>query len=636
MALQIAVDAVDAIISGKIRSLDELRPHATKVVHWLKESLCRAHEDPELKQRVKRLLGAPRFAPNLVHLGLWAGLMEDCEMKALALGEDMQRYYVASDLGTVLGAAAVPNVYGTFRIGEGGLHEVVAAGSEDEGVRRQDCAMPRAFPQDTSCSQLWNERCFIHCIRMIAMGIDESFQTSVREVCKDAGGAFKTCMIKGFVRMSNKCVSYADHYGEAYPRPGLNIDVNRNACTFEKPGDLLSFISQMTAHPKFGSHPVRIKNMFLFCEERAKRQFFYRTVMINWLYSPGITYGELAEQAKGVWDTYYNFQRVPNYGDKDPAESWATWRRQIAVARAYLTAPAIQDRPVQFIVETQLLLRPYLVGRCKMHLLYKVFRADTPEALHGDFRTIDLEKRPFDKVQEDAYSSAKAFVAETDDVNCCHADRGGAPWLWTAAAQGHEMAVRELLRHPGVDPNKVREGAQTSPLYVASYHGHEGVVRLILGHPRTHVNRGKTDTSITPLVAAVQEGHEGVVKALLEADGIDVNAVTDQGVSPLLKACDQGREYVVEMLLNAEGIDAYVKLTGGVTCLSLAANHGNVHIVEMLVSHYRREIPNSCPHFPVRRCFSTDEHYRSAVLAWAQDLSNSPLPPDCSVCQSRL
>ena len=41
---------------------------------------------------------------------------------------------------------------------------------------------------------------------------------------------------------------------------------------------------------------------------------------------------------------------------------------------------------VQLIVETQLLLRPYLLGRCKMHLLYKVHRADSPEALYSDFR----------------------------------------------------------------------------------------------------------------------------------------------------------------------------------------------------------------------------------------------------------
>jgi hypothetical protein len=35
----------------------------------------------------------------------------------------------------------------------------------------------------------------------------------------------------------------------------------------------------------------------------------------------------------------------------------------------YLTSPELSDKQVQFIVETQLLLQPYLEGREKMHLL---------------------------------------------------------------------------------------------------------------------------------------------------------------------------------------------------------------------------------------------------------------------------
>jgi hypothetical protein len=36
---------------------------------------------------------------------------------------------------------------------------------------------------------------------------------------------------------------------------------------------------------------------------------------------------------------------------------------------AYLTSPELADKQVQFIVETQLLLTPFLKGREKMHLL---------------------------------------------------------------------------------------------------------------------------------------------------------------------------------------------------------------------------------------------------------------------------
>ena len=44
-------------------------------------------------------------------------------------------------------------------------------------------------------------------------------------------------------------------------------------------------------------------------------------------------------------------------------------RDQIKVAMDYLTSPELSDKQVQFIVETQLLLQPYLEGREKMHLL---------------------------------------------------------------------------------------------------------------------------------------------------------------------------------------------------------------------------------------------------------------------------
>jgi hypothetical protein len=77
--------------------------------------------------------------------------------------------------------------------------------------------------------------------------------------------------------------------------------------------DLLAFIDAMKKHPAFGGMPgilcpfnmlgpndfeivrlfflvVRIKNMFLFDEGRAEKQFHYRTVMMNWLFTPEMTY----------------------------------------------------------------------------------------------------------------------------------------------------------------------------------------------------------------------------------------------------------------------------------------------------------------------------------------------------------
>jgi len=472
---------------------------------------------------------------------------------------------------------------------------------------------------------------------MIAMAIDSAFQGVVDGVCTNTNGVFKRCTIKGFVRMKNKCISQDDHYWEAYPRPSLNIDLNRNACTFDNPKDLLSFIDEMKKHPKISAHPVRIKNMFLFNEERAKQQFFYRTVMINWLYTPGITYGELAEQAKEVWEEYYNFQGVLGYGDKDPSESWATWRRQIEVAKVYLLSPEVKDEPVQFIVETQLLLRPYLIGRCKMHLLYKVCRADNPDALYSDFRaTVNPEKRSFEEVQDDALQSVKLFMAETSDVNHQYENLKGATQLWKAAEQGHLMAVHELLQHPNIDPNKVRAGVSTTPLYIASYHGHVEVVKMIVRHPKVQVNLGKTDTAMTPLVAAAQEGREEVVKVLLQLIDIDVNQTTTEGVTPLCAACDKGRENIVAMLLTCSNLEINHALPEGSTAMSIAGSQGHAKIVEAIVARLQAEGSTLMDRFPARDPLASGPQRSNAVLAWAEDTSSSTISPSMKSNNTRL
>ncbi len=131
-------------------------------------------------------------------------------------------------------------------------------------------------------------------------------------------------------------------------RPSLNIDINRNACTFKNPKDLLAFIDAMKKHPVFGLMPgilcpcnmfgpndfeivrrflllVRIKNMFLFDEGRAEKQFHYRTVMMNWLFTPNMTYQELAAKSVGLWNQYLDYESVSGFGSKDPSESWGTW-----------------------------------------------------------------------------------------------------------------------------------------------------------------------------------------------------------------------------------------------------------------------------------------------------------------------
>jgi len=98
----------------------------------------------------------------------------------------------------------------------GGL--IVSSCGPDACARRQDEALPLPFPRDNTKSQLWNEKCFIHCLRMIAIALDNEYQTDVEKMVEHRKGEFKKTAIKGFGRMKNKCVSKDDHYHDPYPR----------------------------------------------------------------------------------------------------------------------------------------------------------------------------------------------------------------------------------------------------------------------------------------------------------------------------------------------------------------------------------------------------------------------------------
>ena len=94
---------VDAVIAGEMKSVEALRPHASELVGWLKANLPLAHQDKELKRRIKSLLGAPLFSTKLAHFEVWDELIEEWMAKALILGGEMHDYFYSCNLGNALG-----------------------------------------------------------------------------------------------------------------------------------------------------------------------------------------------------------------------------------------------------------------------------------------------------------------------------------------------------------------------------------------------------------------------------------------------------------------------------------------------------------------------------------------------------
>ena len=218
-------------------------------------------------------------------------------------------------------------------------------------------------------------------------------------------------------------------------------------------------------------------------------------------------------------------------------------------------------------------------------------RADNPVALCNDFKIpTNVEDRSYDEVQRDTLADVRRFL-EANDVNLQQPEKQGATCLWEAAEQGHIEAVRAVLRHPDVDPNKVRLQSKTTPLLIAAYHGHKDVVEELLKHQDIEANVGAVESGISPLYMAVQEGREGAVRALMRCSAVDVNlAARESGVTPLCKACGLGHEHIVRLLLRAKGIDIESTLQDGGNALSFAQLGGHTKIVEMLEGRLQQRI----------------------------------------------
>jgi len=401
--------------------------------------------------------------------------------------------------------------------------------------------------------------------------------------------------------MKQKCQSKdeKDFYYEPFPRPSRSFDIIRNASTFDDVQDFINFIQDMMKQDQFGRHPICIDNMFTDNEEESRNQFHYRKVTINWLYTPGLTYGELvreqdqAEDGKDFWDRYYNFINIPGYGVKDISESWTSWREQIKEAHGILTnSQKLQDRQVQFIVETQVLMRPYKDARVKYHMLYKISMAPTPRDLCSDFNSYDdndlKTSESYDGEQREAVNEVERVVAAKGNV--CHLAlfETHMTMLGRACANGHHLAVAALLEVPKIRVNQTSATGST-PLYLAARSGHLLCVRLLLANPKIQVNGLLGQRSRTPLYIASQKGYTAVVKELLGHRDVNVNArFWVDGTTSLYMAAQQGHASVVALLLSHPDIDINAsREEDDTTSLYTATCYGHTDVVKLLCS--RRE-----------------------------------------------
>ena len=303
---------------------------------------------------------------------------------------------------------------------------------------------------------------------------------------------------------------------------------------------------------------------------------------------------KLAERAfdnsQGLWERYLNFINVPEHGVKDIVESWTSWQEQIKEAQGLLAVPELQDRQVQFIVETVCLLRPYKEQLVKNHMLYKIASAPTPKGLCSIFNTYDEAdvetSKSYDEEQKEALDSVDEVVRAKGNV--CHLAlfETHMTMLGRACANGHHDAVKALLDVPKIRVNQTSATGST-PLYLAARSGHVRCVALLLENPKLQVNGLLGQRSRTPLYIASSKGYTSVVKELLSHPDVNVNAkFWVDGTTSLYVASQQGHASVVELLLGHPDIEVNAcREDDDTTPLYTATCYGHSEVVKLLCAH---------------------------------------------------
>jgi len=615
--------SVDKLIADNFNTYAELRTsdhvankyaeEATplfEATEWLKKSLLDLTDNSGLQRRVKQLLGSQNFLTNL-STDAWADLQKYCEDEALSLGMSMEEFLKKADLVVVIrnglnsmfvSAYGKPRHTDLFLSPEDAKHRYEVIPDERAQHRgtvwgdqkpflfdiRQDLVIHSChqFMRDESKSQLWNEKAYIHCLRMVAMAVDLRFQSDVESVCKKAGGKIIKGPIKEFERMKIECTTI--HSKERFPRPANNLDVNRNRSVFDNADQMLTFAKGLKEHSRFGNQPVRVENTFTDDDGIAREKFYHRVVKFNWLYTPGICYKDLLDShLSELWDRYFDYESVPGCGVKDPDEPWDQWRDQIGLALEYLKSDGLADEQVQIIVETEMLLRPYIETQEKTQLLCKICQSPSAKALYLEFSSEDHEisNKSYDEVQDAALEELVKFLEENKDVNRdVNVDRGASK-LCLAAMNGHTKVVKKMMKIRAVDVNKPVWVTGATPLYLASQYGHAMCVKYLLENRNIRVNQSRTDEGeAAPLHIAAQNGHDEVMKLLLMSSGIKVNAVLTEGDrTALFVAAYYGHEKIVQYLLEHPQIRVNQATDDGATPLYIAAQQGHVDVVEELL-----------------------------------------------------
>ncbi|KAL8680364.1 MAG: hypothetical protein Q9186_003443 [Xanthomendoza sp. 1 TL-2023] len=186
-------------------------------------------------------------------------------------------------------------------------------------------------------------------------------------------------------------------------------------------------------------------------------------------------------------------------------------------------------------------------------------------------------------------SSAVEAMLHSDSPDLVSWDvKAGVNPLHLSAFFGLDQVLLKILQVDGMVD--CRDNLNTTLLMYAAAGGHSSVVQSLLregADPNLSCLR-----SSTALHRAILYSHTEAVRHLLNAPGIDVNAIdtANRGRTPLMLSIfaqrDAQREELVPVILKSPGLDVNLQTTKSMTtALTLAASYDNAHLVRQVLSH---------------------------------------------------
>jgi len=143
-------------------------------------------------------------------------------------------------------------------------------------------------------------------------------------------------------------------------------------------------------------------------------------------------------------------------------------------------------------------------------------------------------------------------LIEMDSVDINITDGISATSILWAARNGHEAAVKLLLRRKDINPDRL-DLSNRAPISWAAEEGHEAVVKLLLGRKDVSPDRPDLEQR-APISWAAENGHEAVVELFLEQKDVNPHRLDCSDRTPISWAVENGHEAVVKLLLERKDV----------------------------------------------------------------------------------